>query len=30
LSRAEIDELLAPEAYLGEAMAAVDRVLSEE
>jgi 3-carboxy-cis,cis-muconate cycloisomerase len=27
LSRAEIDEALAPEAYLGEAIAAVDRIV---
>ncbi len=30
LSRADIDEALAPEAYLGEAMAAVDRILAGE
>lgn len=30
LSRAEIEAALAPEAYLGEAMAAVDRVLGDD
>jgi 3-carboxy-cis,cis-muconate cycloisomerase len=30
LSRAEIDEALAPEAYLGEAIAAVDRIVGGE
>jgi 3-carboxy-cis,cis-muconate cycloisomerase len=30
LSRADIDEALAPEAYLGEAMAAVDRIVGGE
>ena len=30
LSRAEIDEALAPEAYLGEAIAAVERIVGGE
>ena len=30
LSRADIDEALAPEAYLGEAIAAVERIVGGE